>query len=672
MAWLGIDTGGTFTDFVWYVPERNEVRLVKVPSNPTELASVLAEGLQRLGERLDDGERIVHGTTLVTNTVLEGDGAKVATLTTGGYRDLVEIGRQNRFEMYNLRTLRARPLSPRRWRYEVDERVLWDGSEETAPRRDEVLRIAQRLHAEGVEAVAVCLLFSYLNDAHERQVKEWLSESGDWFITASHEVGRQSREYERFSTTILNAYLGPRVNRYMDGLQGHFAAEGVDVGRVFFISTSGGTMTWQTACEVPVNLLDSGPAGGVRGAVESAEALGIRDIITHDMGGTSTDVCLVKNLEPVVTSEGYIDRRPFMVPKLDISTIGAGGGSIAWLDIGGELQVGPKSAGAIPGPACYGRGGAEPTVTDANVVLGRLASNRLLGGSVKVDAGRAEQAVATIAAAFEGMSVQDAAEGIVRIAVAKMTTAIREVSVARGLDPRDFALVAYGGAGPMHATAVAEALGIPTVVVPHAPGNFSALGLLMSDVRHDFVQSRFVEIAALSVDEYERMFAGLEREAVERLAQDGFSEKDVRITRSADLRYRGQWFELNIPVPFQPSSMDEVDGAFRKAHLERYRVDMDRPTEFVNFRIAAHGLVEKPNIAAGLAVATGSDVTSRPVRFDGEWHDVRVYDRQALVEGADFDGPAVVEEFGATTVVGPGFHVQVHASGALMINRQGG
>lgn len=671
MGWLGIDTGGTFTDFVWYAPETRELQVVKVLSNPANPREVFEEGLRRLACRFGEAERVVYGTTLVTNAIIEREGARVATITSHGYRDLVEIGRQNRFEMYNLKTLRATPLSPRRWRYEVDERVLWDGSVLERPPAEQVRRLADRLAEAGIEAIAVCFLFSYVNDENERAVAAELSRLGRWYVTSSHEIARQSREYERFSTTILNAFVGPKTKRHIDSLQRYFEEERVDTTRVFLMGTSGGAMTWGRAGRLPINLVNSGPAGGVRGAVEVARAMGLHNIISYDMGGTSTDVCLVKDLQPVIASEGYIERRPFMVPQLDLSSIGAGGGSIAWIDFNGELSVGPQSAGAVPGPACYQRGGTEPTVTDANAILGRLPEEHPLGGVVQLSIPHAEKAVQKIADAFPGMSLDEAAEGIVRLAVAKMVTAIREVSVARGLDPRDFVLLAYGGAGPMHATQVAAELGIPRVVVPPAPGNFSALGLIMSDVRHDLVQSRFVRLSNLGRDEYEEIFARLEVEARHRLREEGFPDERIVITRTADMRYAGQWFELNVPVPGKPESMEEIDRIFRKAHLERYGVDMDRPTEFVHFRLAAQGVVSKPTISLGGAGGTLSALTHRLVRFEGKRLEVPVYERAAIPTDAEFAGPAIVLEFGATTVISPGYNCRMDPRGALVLTRKG-
>ena len=668
MSWLGIDTGGTFTDFVWYSADSPEPRVVKVPSDWADPRSVLTEGLRRLEREISDADRVVLGTTLATNTVLEGDGARVGTVTTRGYRDIVEIGRQSRFEMYNLKTLRREPLSPRRWRHELDERTEWDGTTLSVPSDDQIDELAATLEQDGVEAVAVCFLFSYVNDENERLVAERLAERGGWYVTPSHEIARQSKEYERFATTLLNAFVGPRVERFMHDYDAYLEESSVEPGRAFLIAGNGGAMTSEAARRSPVRMINSGPAGGVQAAVEVARVMGAEDVITCDMGGTSTDVSLISGLAPGVTSEGFLDRVPFIVPHLDLVTIGTGGGSIAWVDIGGELEVGPRSAGAVPGPACYDRGGTEPTVTDANAVLGRLSEQNPLGGTLTLRRDLAEQAVRTLMPHFDGMSLEELAEGIIRVAVARMATALREVSVARGLDPRDFALVAFGGAGPMHASELAQQLEIGRVIVPPVPGNFSALGLVMSDVRHDFVQSKPVALTKLDVAGYERIFAALEDEARERLRSEGFADDRIELSRSADMRFAGQWFELNLPLPSELGATDEVEALFRAAHLERYGVDMDRPVEFVNFRVSARGVVDKPSL--GGRAGGGGDSSPRSLRsvfMEGEWRELPVYERTALPAGATVEGPAVVEEFGSTTVVASDFSCRADDTGALVL-----
>ena len=670
MGLLGVDTGGTFTDFVWYSPETSALELVKVPSNPVKAQQVFEEGLRLLGRDLSEAERIVQGTTMVTNAIIERDGAKVATITSRGYRDLVEIGRQNRFEMYNLKTIRAISLSPRRWRHEVNERMLWDGTVLASPTEDEIEGLSKVLEQSGVEAIAVCFLFAYVNDANEKRVAAQLRDLGKWYVTSSHEIARQSREYERFATTVMNAFVGPRLSHYLTDLQAYFTDHDVNTDHISWMSASGGSMSWETSRALPVRLINSGPAGGVQGAVEVARAMEVKDFITYDMGGTSTDVCLVKDLEPTVSSEGYLDRRPMMVPQLDVVTIGAGGGSIAWIDLGGALTVGPHSAGADPGPACYQRGGTAATVTDANVVLGRITDDRPLGATIQIDVDLARKAVADIASQIPGLSVVEAADGIIRIAVAKMTSAIREVSVARGLDPRDFVLLAYGGAGPMHATEVADELGITRVVIPPAPGNFSALGLLMSDARHDLVQSHLVGALELDIDSYERIFAQLELEGRKRLHAEGFDDARINTTRSADMRYRGQWFELNVPVPTRPDEMRQIDRLFRAAHLDRFRVDMDRPVEFVNFRLAIRGHMDKPAVVFRRAASNGHASSMRSVTMGGTKLSVPVLHRDSLTPGTTLTGPAIVEESGATIVITRNWAGSVHATGALSLERQ--
>ena len=671
MSWLGIDTGGTFTDFVWHSPGERAPRVVKVPSDWADPAAVLTEGLRRLGEEISTAERVVLGTTLATNTVLEGDGARVGTVTTRGYRDIVEIGRQSRFEMYNLKTLRRTPLSPRRWRHEVSERTEWDGTTTSVPTQEEIDALAEQLRANGVEAVAVCFLFSYVNETNELLVTQRLAEHDNWYVTPSHSIARQSKEYERFATTLLNASVGPKVTSFLEAFHGYLDESSVDRRRAFLIAGNGGAMTADAARVSPVRMINSGPAGGVQAAVEVARGMGVKDVITCDMGGTSTDVCLIPDFEPAVTSEGFLDRLPFIVPHLDLVTIGTGGGSIAWVDVGGELEVGPRSAGAVPGPACYGRGGVEPTVTDANAVLGRLSEEHPLGGTLELRRDLAEEAVASLLPSFDTLSLEQLAEGIVRVAVARMATALREVSVARGLDPRDFALFAFGGAGPMHASELARELEIGQVIVPPIPGNFSALGLVMSDVRHDFVQSKPVALSALDVDGYEEVFGTLEARAREHLRAEGFADDAISTTRTADMRFAGQWFELGVPVPSAPESLDEVERLFRAAHLERYQVDMDRPVEFVNFRVSGRGRVHKPELVRARDGGREADPSShREVYIDGELRELPVYERAALATGATISGPAVVEEFGSTTVVAPGFSCRAHELGALVLTAE--
>src|SRR2546426_6056445 len=487
---VGIDVGGTFTDLTAVDEGTGRVVVTKVPSRPHHEADAVLTGLAALGIAPRDVRRLVHGTTVGTNTVLERRGARVAILTTAGFRDLIEIGRTKRNipALFVPTFVRPKPVVERRHRYEVIERLAADGSVlvPLAPARVE--RALEDALAGGAEALAVCFLPSYRNPAHGRAVADAAKGRPPGLpVSCSAEVVAEYREFERFSTTVLNAYLQPLMESYLTGLEERLLATGYTHG-VLTIASSGGMMTTETARRLPIKTIFSGPAGGVSQACFVGEATGIRDLITYDMGGTSTDVCLVRDLAPLTTSDGMVGAFPVKVPQIDMHTVGAGGGSIAWLDVDGSLEVGPRSAGARPGPAAYGQGGVEPTVTDANVILGRMGTTRSLGGSIHLDRKLAVDAMEALARNIGTIGLDELAEGILRIAIARMTSSIREVSIQCGHDPRDFTLIAFGGAGPMHSTAVADELAIPRVLVPRYPGNFSALGLLLSDLKHDAVR----------------------------------------------------------------------------------------------------------------------------------------------------------------------------------------
>jgi N-methylhydantoinase A len=495
-------------------------------------------------------------------------------------------------------------------------------------------------------------------------------------VSCSAEVVAEYREFERFSTTVLNAYLRPLMDAYLTGLEEHLLATGYARG-VLTVGSSGGMMTTDTARRLPIKTIFSGPAGGVSQACHVAAGAGTRDVITYDMGGTSTDVCLVRDLAPAMTSDSMIGAFPVKVPQIDMHTVGAGGGSIAWLDIDGSLQVGPRSAGASPGPAAYGRGGDEATVTDANVVLGRIGTGRKLGGSIALDPGLARRAVGALAERLGSLTVEVLAEGIVTIVVARMASAIREISIQRGHDPRDFTLIAFGGAGPMHALALAEEIGIPQVLVPRHPGNFSALGLLASDIKHDDVRTRvgpFRERAP----ELDGIFAEMETAARRQLDAEGFPPETQRLLRSLDLRYRGQAFELNVAVGQAPDPLPAllaIEEALHDQHRVTYGHDNREATiELVNARLTAYGLVPKP-AASGRrresSTLEAAVIERRPVWFGGVAHDCPVWERERLPTDARIMGPAIVEEFGATTVVLPGWDGRIDRHGNLWFERGG-
>jgi len=672
MVIVGIDVGGTFTDLTAVDDTTGRVAVTKVPSRPRNEAAAVLDGLAALGIAPPEVRRLVHGTTVGTNAVLERRGAPVAVLTTAGFRDLVEIGRTKRNipALFVPTFVRPRPVVERRRRFEVVERLAADGAVLVPLDAASVERGLDAAVASGAEAIAVCLLHAYLNPAHERSIADTAKGRCPGVpVSCSADVVAEYREFERFSTTVLNAYLQPLMDGYLSGLEQRLRAVGYAHG-VLTVASSGGMMTTETARRLPIKTIFSGPAGGVSQACFIGGAAGVRDLITYDMGGTSTDVCLVRDLTPLATSDGMVGAFPVKVPQIDMHTVGAGGGSLAWLDLDGSLQVGPRSAGATPGPAAYGLGGTEPTVTDANVVLGRIGTARRLGGAITIDAGRARAAVAGLATRMGTLTVDALAEGIVRIAVARMTSAIREISIQRGHDPRDFTLVAFGGAGPMHALALADEIGIPRVLVPRHPGNFSALGLLASDIKHDEVRTRVGPLRE-RWEVLPALFAEMEDGVRRQLELEGFEAARQRMRRSLDLRYRSQAFELNVEPGDAP--LAAVEAAFHERHLAMYgHADPTATIELVNARLSAYGVVAKPAAARHRGAAAPLEaalIERRPVRFDGTAHDCPVWERERLPGDAELRGPAIVEEFGATTVVPPGWGGTVDAHGNLRLAR---
>jgi N-methylhydantoinase A len=672
---VGIDVGGTFTDLTAVDEATGRVVVTKVPSRRRAEGGAVLAGLQALGIAGRDVRRLVHGTTVGTNAVLERRGARVAVLTTAGFRDLIEIGRTKRNipALFVPTFVRPKPVVERKHRFEVTERLAADGSVLVPLDGASIERALDGALDAGAEAIAVCLLHAYLNPMHERAVADAVKGRRPGLpVSCSADVVPEYREFERFSTTVLNAYLQPLMDEYLTGLEERLLGTGYAHG-VLTVGSSGGMMTTDTARRLPIKTIFSGPAGGVSQACFVGAAAGVRDFITYDMGGTSTDVCLVHDLAPVMTSDSMVGAFPVKVSQIDMHTVGAGGGSIAWLDVDGSLQVGPRSAGASPGPAAYGLGGIEPTVTDANVVLGRIGDTRRLGGSIAIDRERARTAVTALAARLDGgLTVEQVAEGIVTIAVARMTSAIREISIQRGHDPRDFTLIAFGGAGPMHALAMAEEIGLPRVLVPRHPGNFSALGLLASDIKHDDVRTRvgpLRERQAILAELFEEMAGAAQRQ----LELEGFVPAQQRLVRSVDLRYVGQAFELNVSVE-APLALPAVEAAFHGQHRATYgHANPEATIELVNARLIAYGLVAKPAAerhAAGTAGLAEALVQRRPVWFGGVRHDCPVWERDRLPRHADLRGPAIVEEFGATTVVLPGWRGTVDEQGNLLFERE--
>jgi N-methylhydantoinase A len=672
MRMVGVDVGGTFTDAVYFDDRSGELRWAKAPSTPAAPAEGVLAALGRNDTDLRSTDRFVHGITIGTNAILERKGAPVWVLTTPGFRDTLEIARTNRTVLYDIKTLKPAPLAPRRQVIEVAERMRADGAAIRPLELAEVRAAAERLRAEAPAALAVCFLHSYANPAHEEQAAECLRAMlPGWFVCHSAGVLPEMREYERFNTAALNAYIGPVTQRYLDALAAALRAQGYG-GAVYLMTSSGGIVTAARAARFPVHTVLSGPAGGVAAAVHLGGLLALRNLITYDMGGTSTDVCLIEDLNVPVTSEQFIAGLPIRTPQIEINSVGAGGGSIAWVDTGTILKVGPRSAGAAPGPACYGQGGTEPTVTDANLAIGRLSPTLKLAGSVALDADLARRAVGRVAAAVSGLDVPRAAEGIIRIAVARMVSAIKEISVSRGYDPREFALLAFGGAGPMHAALIAEELEISRVVVPLRPGNFCAFGALISDIRHDHVRSHRLELDGADPAALERRFVQMEDDAHAAMIAEGMPAGDIALARSAGMRYLGQSWDLVVRLPARVAGVADLVRRFHAAHERRYGYRAADPVEIVSLRVAAIGRVAKP--ALGEWPVTGPLAAAlretRPVFFAGRELAVPVYVRDRLPRDARFDGPGIVEEMGAVTVVPPGWRVAVGRLGELDLTRE--
>jgi N-methylhydantoinase A len=671
MRMVGVDVGGTFTDAVYYDDATGELRWSKASSTPGEPASGVIAAIDRGDAELRAVERFVHGVTIGTNAILERKGAAVWVLTTAGFRDTLEVARTNRSVLYDIRTLKPPPLAPRRQVIEVNERMLANGTVLRPLDAGAVRAAAARLKQEPPGALAVCFLHSYANPAHESQAAELLAQLlPGWFICTSSGVLPEMREYERFNTATLNAYIGPLTGRYLGELSGALRGRGYR-GAVYLMTSSGGIVTAERASRLPVNTVLSGPAGGVAAAVHLGHLIGLRNLITYDMGGTSTDVCLIEDLAVPLTSEQFISGLPIRTPQIEINTVGAGGGSIAWVDTGKILKVGPRSAGASPGPACYGKGGEEATVTDANLVIGRLAPSLKLAGTVALDDALARKVVARVADSF-GMDPAQAAEGIVRIAVARMVSAIKEISVARGYDPRDFTLMAFGGAGPMHAAFIAEELDISRVAVPVAPGNFCAFGALISDIRHDYLVTYRAEAASSSSAELERAFQRIEEQARAQMMAEGMPAERIAMVRSAGMRYLGQSWDLPVPMPAAIRDFAELERLFHDVHQRRYGYSAADAVEIVSLRVSAIGRVAKPALPEWSAKGRQEDALceNRAVFFSGRALTTPVYARERLPREARLDGPVIVEEMGALTVVPPRWRLEVGRYGALMLSRK--
>ncbi len=674
---LGIDIGGTFTDFV--LLRAGRVRIYKTLSTPDDPARALLQGIDTLGAPA----AVVHGTTVATNALLERRGAATALITTDGFGDVLIIGRGQRPALYDLNVTQPDPPVPDAWRFELVERMLADGRVLTPPGDDELARLVDWLATQPVESVAICLVHSYANPLHEERVAATLEQAAHaWqrrlFISASHRILPEPREYERTSTTVVNAYVSPVLGRYLDRLGPALTDRGVRSVRI--MASDGGSMGLVTARELAARTTLSGPAGGIVGAYTVAQRAGFTRVITFDMGGTSTDVALINGALPL-TSESHVGGLPVRLPSLDIHTVGAGGGSIARVDAGGALRVGPQSAGADPGPACYGRG-TLPTVTDANLLLGRLQADHFLGGRMRLDVERARAAFMALARDLFGTQnpgdEQRAALGVVRVANALMERAIRAISVERGDDPRDCALVAFGGAGPLHAAHLADALGIRTVLAPRYPGVLSALGMIAADVTRESSRALLITLDTLDPATLAAHIAALADEALAVLAADGEDPHGCRIECTLDLRYVGQSYELSTPLPetwaSSPTPLIALAERFHALHERRYGHAMrERRIEAVTLRVRAVSPRRTIDIAPEALPPRTAPLTPRTVvqaALTGDTATLApapLYERDDLRPDDTIDGPAIIAQFDATTIVPPGWRVVVDADLNLLM-----
>ncbi|WP_117191917.1 hydantoinase/oxoprolinase family protein [Rhizobium terrae] len=675
MGWrVGVDSGGTFTDICLFEEETGRVEIWKVPSTPHDpsvaISTGVAEALDRLGATPEAVAYFGHGTTVATNALIQGRGVSTGLIATRGFRDLLEIGRQKRPHLYDIHAEKPKTLVSRELRIGVAERVRNDGSVEQPLDEDALRTAAKELKAAGVKSVAITFLYSFAHTAHEEAALRILSEEfPEAFVSASHRIAPEFREFERMSTTVVNAYLGPVMKGYLHNLENSLKEMGLDAVP-HLTQSNGGVIGFDTAAEMPVRTVLSGPSTGVVAALALSEMTGGQDLITFDMGGTSTDVALLKGGECRMVGEAVVHGYPIKAPMLDIHTVGAGGGSLVHVDSGGLIKVGPRSAGAFPGPACYGHGTTEPTVTDANVFLQNLDPRYLLRGRMPVHRDLAEAALKTIADQV-GMSVAEAADGILDIVAANMTKAIRVISVQRGHDPRDYTLVAFGGAGPLHAARLAAELEMRRILVPLTPGILCAMGLLMTDLRTDFASTRLASLDTLDPSWLEEVFANLERRADAWFASENIP-LDARMTRrTVDVRYAGQNYEISVAVPggtTDRSTFEAIRREFLAGHDQLYGFTSDgEEIELVTYRLEARAGIRKARFKPrpmGASDPAGALIGERLVwcRQAGSFRTHKIYDRLLLVPGNIVEGPAIIDQMDTTTVVPAGMeaHVDVY------------
>ena len=675
---LAADIGGTFTDIAVFDDKTGKLTFGKALSTPSHLVEGISAGVVKAGSDYQSAGLFLHGSTVAINTMLERTGAKTALLITEGFRDIYEIGRINRPDAYNLFFQKHVPLIERALRFEVNERMLADGEVDKPLDEAEIAFLGRDLERLGIEAVAILFLNCYANADHEQRAKAILEKNHPWlFVSASHELSQEYREFERSSTVAANAYIGPKVRRYIGEIDAHMRKAGF-AGSFLIVQSTGGLYEADQAQSQCIRMLESGPAAGVIGTQALCRALKIDNAIAFDMGGTTAKAGVIHHGEALTTGAaligGYEKALPVQIAMMDIFEVSAGGGSIARV-VDGSLRLGPQSAGAAPGPACYGLGGTEPTVTDANLVLGRLGADRFLGGEMKLDVAAAERALKEKIGDPLGMTAVEAAEGILRIAATTMSYAVKGVTTERGFDAGDFVLFAYGGAGPLHAVEVAREIGMGKVIVPFAPGVFSAFGMLFADLRYDFVRTQYASLEDAAFDEIEKVYRALEQQGRDALATTSVKPQKIEVKRAADMRYVGQEHAVTVDLPmavFKRKDRDAIKRHFDAQHAQRYGTSAPQErAEIVSLRSTVTGLMRKPpqrKIARGQkAPAKAASSGKRKVYYGGKWHLTPTYRRDALTAGNRIKGPALIEEYASTTVLMPGDVMEVDALGNLVI-----
>jgi len=667
---VAADIGGTFTDIVIENTSDKVFSTIKVLSTPQNQAIAVLEGLKKNISNIDEIDFIVHGTTVGLNAFLERKGSRVLLVMTAGISDTYTIARGDRKELYNVQYTKPEVLVPRKDVVEVRERMKWNGDILTNINKEDIITIIKKINDEDIKAVAICFLHSYVNPEHELKALELIREKvrSDVVISLSHTLAREWREYERGSTAIMNSYIGPVTNNYLKSLESNLLKEGYK-HPLYIMQSNGGVIRAKTAIEQPVKTLLSGPVGGTIGGVTLSKITGRKNLICVDMGGTSFDMSLIVNGEPFITNETELEHLPLLIPLVDIHTIGAGGGSIAWLEAG-ALRVGPQSAGAEPGPACYDRGGQQPTVTDANFFLGRIGTESKLGGWMKLNYDASNEVLKNLAEKLS-ISELELAEGILSIINAKMADAIRTITVKQGIDPREFTLVAFGGAAPMHGVWLAEELEINETIVPNDPGTFSAWGMLQTDIRKDVTVNFFHAFSNLNENKIINSFEKLTNEATDLLSQENVKESDMSFNLTADMRYIGQEYYVNVQIN-KPIKLEEINKCFHETYEKQYgHSTPDGPIEFINLRLVATGHIPKTSeVVKKFHQSVEVNENNRSVFFDNNKYDTEVLNRANIKSDKSVEGPVIIEEETATTVVPPKYYLKKDNFGNLIITKK--